>query len=437
MRVSLDKENRFIASDGKLDLKSAFRYAGIKAAWCYKKGNATPESIREMPEEELIRMGMDSFMKDHGTPREHQEISVEITGLPKLLCMILNCQQPSSACERSLRYTPVEQSEFISQLEVDLYEKWLKIYYDILWEKHSQIFLQEARNKGAKNVEKTAKTAARIIAQENARNFVTILVPTSIAYTTNWCQWQKNYIMLKDMVEHPRNDFERMAIPSAKELMRGLVDNRIVVSTKDAVQLCPKVQDRILDDREILYKDSKHIKLTIFGGHPNFKGFDKPDIYGSTISTTSTCSVPSLAQRLRHRTALWAMRELEEISFFTPPFIRGTAYEEENIRDMYLVKSTSVFPLGQNVEFNMRASLENIINHIGKERACMRAQWETADWYSNELLPKIVEGLKDKPEYAEERETIIRDYLNRTRCQCSDYECQAPYCVRPTTKRPY
>ncbi len=447
MRLSLDKENRFLAEDGKIDLRAAFRYAGIKAAWCYKPDTATPESIREMPESELIRMGMDTFINDHGTPKEHQEISVEIIGLPKVLCMILNDEHFSSACERSFRYTKVKVSDAISEIEIDLYNKWLKIFNDVLWDKYSKTFLMEAKRKieaekkmGAQNkteadIEKAARTAARKIAQENARNFIGILVPTSIAYTTPWCEWQKIYVKLKDMVEHPRSDIERLAVPSAKELMKALVDNRIVVSTKEAVLLYPDVQEKIVDGRDILFKDNKHVKLALFGSHPEISPFDKPDEFGSFVDVTSTCSISSIGQRLRHRTGKWTMRELEEYTFITPPFIRGMSYQYEYEMDMMLVKG--VFPQGQNVEVNMRMALEDVFNYVGKERACNRAQWETENWYVKELVPRIIKGLDGKPEYAKERQIIIKWYLDKCRCQSPDYNCPTP-CLKPNpVNRPY
>ena len=90
MKVFLDKENQFITGGGYLDQKQAFIYSGIKAAWCYKADNATPQSIREMKEDDLLRMGIETFINDHGTPDEHYQVSIEITGIPKLMCMILN-----------------------------------------------------------------------------------------------------------------------------------------------------------------------------------------------------------------------------------------------------------------------------------------------------------------------------------------------------------
>lgn len=62
-------------------------------------------------------MGIDTFISDHGTPNEHFEVSVEITGIPKLLCMILNNEHQYTTCERSLRYTKVLPSEYITDLE--------------------------------------------------------------------------------------------------------------------------------------------------------------------------------------------------------------------------------------------------------------------------------------------------------------------------------
>lgn len=429
MRVSLDKESRFLAPDGKVDLKQAFIYSGIKAAWCYKQGSATPETIRGMSEENLIRMGVTTFISDHGTPDEHYEVSIEVTGIPKLLCMILNNEKQYTADERSLRYTKVQPSEYISEIEVDLYNKWLKIFTDVLWERYRDFFL--VSNKG---VEDDAKKAAGKIAQENARNFVSVLTPTSISYTAPWYQWQKLYRMLEYMVENPNTELKRMAAPYAKVLMSQLVENRIVVTTKEAIQLYPPLIKEIKDGREILYRNNKHIKLSLWAVDNPFSGIDRPNEFGSSIKYSTQRSISSFAQIQRHRTSDCEAREPEVFSFVTPEFIKGTMYEEEYKRDMLLV--STIFPQGQMIDMNIVSSIRKIIDFMGKERACDRAQWETQNFYVNELLPAIVDGLKDKPEYADLHNTLSQLYLNRCRCGFPDYDCPTP-CGHPRVIRPF
>lgn len=429
MRVTLDKENRFLAADGKVDLKQAFMYAGIKAAWCYKKGTATPEDIRAMSEETLLRMGVETFLSDHGTPDEHYEVSIEVTGIPKLLCMILNNEKMYSADERSLRYTKVLPSEYISELEVDLYNKWLAKFTDILWYDYRDLFL-----KGNGGDEDAAKREAVKIAQENARNFVSVLTPTSISYTAPWYQWQKLYRMLEYMVAHPTCELERMAVPYAKEFMAELIDKRVVVSTKDAIELYTPLVSKINDGRDILYRNNKHIKLSLFAVDNPFSGIDMPNSFGAAINYNTKLSTSATAQEQRHRTTNTEVRELENFEFITPPFVKDEATKVEYARDMMLVKG--IFPQGQLLEVNIASTLRNILNFMGKERACSRAQWEIENFYTMELLPAICEGLKAQPEYAEMGERLEKLYLNRCRCQFPDYNCPTP-CSRPYVKRPF
>ncbi len=435
MRVSLDEENRFLAADGKIDLKQAFRYAGIKAAWCFKDGDATPEIIRNMPEEDLVGRGVRTFLSDHGTPSEHQGVSVEITGIPKLLCMILNNEKQESADERSLRYTTVKPSEYISEIEVDLYNKWYQKFYEVLWDNYSDFFLKtvvDAKTEAER--EKKAKKAAGRIAQENARNFVSVMTPTSISYTAPLYQWQRIYRMLEMMVKNPKTCLEQMAVPYAKDLMKQLVDLRIVFSVKDAAQLYPKVLEDVKDGREILYKHNKQIGLSLFAVNNPFTGLDKPNDFGAEINYNFVCSIASFAQRHRHRTSDFEERELSEYSFVTPQFIKGTPLEIEYAKDMMLVKG--LFPQGQNIEGNLVSSVKKVIQYIGKERACDRAQWETEDFFVNDLLPKIVDGLEERPEYQQEKDYIKRYYLGKCRCQYPDYNCPTP-CGHPRPKRPF
>lgn len=432
MRVTLDKENRFLAADGKIDLKQAFMYSGIKAAWCFKKGDTTPELIRELSEEDLVRRGVETFLNDHGTPNEQQAISVEITGIPKLMCMILNNEKQCAADERSLRYTTVQESEYISELEVDLYNKWLKNFFDVLWFDYRDFFMSKAKGETPEEREANARIAAKKIAQENARNFVSILTPTSISYTAPMYQWQRIYRMLEMMVQNPKTRLEQMAVPYAKDLMQQLIDLRVVFTVKDVIQVYPSLLTSIEDDREVLYKHNKHRGLSLFSTNNQFTGLDKPNDFGAAINYNFVGSVSSFAQKHRHRSSMWEMREMEEYSFVTPPFIQGKPLETEYKKDMMLVKC--VFPQGQNVEGNLISSVKNIIDYIGKERACDRAQWETEEFFVNELLPKVVEGLADRPEYAKEKALIENYYLFKRRCQFPDFDCPSP-CNHKNGKR--
>lgn len=429
MKVVLDKENRFLTNDGKVDLKQALKYSGIKAAWCYKKGTTTPENIREMSEENLIRMGIDTFLNDHGTPNEHYNVSVEIIGLPKLMCMILNDEHQYSTCERSLRYTKVLPSNYITSLEVELYDKWLKVFQEVLTQNYGSFF-QKSNEQNPKKAEENIKK----IAQENARQFVSILTPTSMAYTAPWYQWQKIGIFLKQMIEAPNTELEKLAVPYAKELIEQLLDLNIIVKTKDAIALYPPLSQKITQKREWLYQNNKGIILSLFAENNIFSGINKPNAFGSAINYNTKLSYSGVAQLLRHRTIDVEISAPSSYESFCPEFIKATPYFHEYMRDMLKVKE--LYPQGQIIPVNIVCSLKNVIQFVGQERACEKAQQEIENWYVTKFLPDIIDGLSTMPEYQEEYQLLKEKYLNKCRCAYPNYNCPNP-CGHPRVRRPF
>lgn len=433
MRISLDNENRFLTSDGsKVDLKEAFRYSGIKAAWCYKKGTATPEIIREMSEEDLIRIGINTWVDDHGTPDEHYQVSVEITNIPKLLCMILNSEHQYTADERSLRYTKVLENPAISPLEIELYNKWYQIFVNIFETQYGEWFYQINQKD-----EKKAKADMRKKAQENARYFISVFTPTSIAYTAPWYQWQKIAAFLQDLISNPNTPLKKAMVPYAQDMITQLIDLRVVVETKEAASLYPdleKILEEKKDHRELLYRNNKETKFYLFADNNPFSGIDKPNSFESSINYNSRLSIAGFADVLRHRTSYLSMKEPTLFSFITPPFIRGTIYEKGYMTDMQRVNG--IYPQGQIIDFNVDSSIYRIVQFMGKERACERPQQEVENWFVNEFVSDIVNALKDKPAYRKEYELLKKGYLNRCRCAYPDYHCPNP-CGHPRTKRPF
>ncbi len=427
MKVSLDKENRFL-KNGKIDLKQAFIYTGIKASWCYKKGDTTPETIRETSEITLLRMGLETYLNDHGTPDEHYQISVEITGIPKLLCMILNDEHQYSTCERSLRYTKVIETEYISQEEVEKYNKWLEICTKILEEKYLDFFLKTNPN------EKEAHKALRKIAQENARQQISIMTPTSISYSAPRYQWQKIASYLLEMCENPNHPWKKLAAPYALDLVNQLVDLNVVVTTEKALKLYPELQNKLKDDRKYLYKNNKQTKLSLFAEDNPFSGINKPNDFGASINYNTYLSISAFAQEERHRTVYNEILLPDTFIYSTPEIIKGTSYEKEWGSDMK--SGIGTYPQGQIIKVNMISSLQKLIHFMGKERACDHAQQEIQNWYVNVFLPEVVAGLKKREEYKEIAQYLEENYLNRCRCTYPDYTCPSP-CGHPRVRRPF
>lgn len=101
-----------------------------------------------------------------------------------------------------------------------------------------------------------------------------------------------------------------------------------------------------------------------------------------------------------------------------------------------MAKVSKIYPQSQLLDVNVNSSLRNIIEFMGKERACDRAQQEIENWYVNQLIPAIVEGLSKRPEYEEEYKLLRTRYLKRCRCAYPNYHCPNP-CGHPRPKRPF
>ena len=382
-----------------------------------------------MSEENLMRMGIETYINDHGTPDEHYEVSLEITGIPKLLCMILNDEHQYTTCERSLRYTKVKPNEYITELEVQKYNKWYDIFVNIFKTKYGAWFYKYNQNDEEKALNSMGK-----MAQENARNFVSVLTPTSISYTAPWYQWQKIGIFLMEMVQNPQTKLEKLAAPYARDFVEQLIDLKVIVLTKDAVALCPLLKEKLTDNREWLYRNNKGIKLSLFAENNLFSGINKPNDFGSVINYNSYLSISAIAQGQRHRTADWEIQEPDEFMYVIPDFIKNTPLENEYIKDMLEVKK--LYPQAQVLKANVNSSLKNVIYFMGQERACERAQQEIENWYVNKFVPDIVTGLEKRPEYEEEYILLRTKYLNRCRCAYPTYNCPNP-CGHPRPRRPF
>ena len=194
MKLELEQNSNYI-KNGKFNQYEALKSVGVKAAVCFKEAvnnqPISPQDIRDSESDAiLINRAINTILSDHTTPSEHQTVSLELTGIPKILCMILNNEHQYTADERSLRYTEVEPNNYITELEVELYNKWIKIYENLITKQMWIFYIKYNKN------EKMAKKAIHKIAQENARYMVSVFMPTTITYTVPWIQLNKIIIYI-------------------------------------------------------------------------------------------------------------------------------------------------------------------------------------------------------------------------------------------------
>ena len=425
MEIKLDPNSGFQAKDKKkFDKRLALYDTGVKAAVCFKNGDITPEDIRATEtEEKIIKRGINTILSDHTSPSEQPTVSLEITGIPKILCMILNNEHLYAADERSLRYTEIKESEFISSKEVELYNKWLSIFISILKAKYLSFFLKYNKGATTEQTEKKVAIAIKKIAQENARYMVSVFMPTTLTYTVPLAQINKICLYMERIINDPHNEFEELLVPYLKEFIGKLKDLDVLITEHDVASLCKELARK--DSDELLYHNNKSIDLSLFAERNKFSGINLPNEYGTTFSYNMKISLASLAQFHRHRTINYEMLtpDKKKMNFYIPLLLENEpVLSKEWIED--ILKVSKNYPQGTIVKVNANGPLKHLVNYVGKERACSRAFLETEDMFTNKMLPDIYDGLisSGKTELAE----ILKPYVGHLRCMYPDYNCPTP-----------
>lgn len=427
MEIRLDPQQGFV-KNGKFDQKEALLNAGVKAAVCFKEpvdGEViTPWDIRNDSTSSLLIRGISTIFSDHTTPTEHAHVGLEITGIPKILCMVLNNEKQYTTCERSLRYTEVEPNKYLTELEVKHYNKWIKIFEELITEEYNDFFVKHYG-------EKRAKTAIHKLAQENARYQVSVFMPTTLTYTVPFIQINKICSYMERVISNPLNELERLLIPSMKEFIEKLKELNVLMTKDNLVNLCTEEEYQKLlkrnskletykGDNSLLYTNNKNIDLSLFATRNSFSGIDLKNQYGVNISYNHLESLACLAQEQRHRTINCEMQVLKNFKFYTPEILKKDLclYLEWG-DDMH--KVYEVYPQGMKVKVNTSGTLKDIINYVSKERCCDRAQLEIEKIYTNEMIPDIYTGLKKSRQ--KELSAQVKPYVKKLRCQYPTYNC--------------
>lgn len=373
-------QSQFLTDDGKLDKERTLDFSGKAAGICYDK-EGFRHLINEDPKktQNRIKRTLDT---GHDSVYDHSFITLNIENIPKMLAMVLNNEHQYTTSEKSARYTPVEKSDEITETEANLYNKWLDILKIKIKEKYGDKF-DDSR------IEK--------LAQENARYFVTVFMPTKMLYTTSFRQL--NYIAswMMDYINITRRD---SSDPFEKRLANSMM------SFIENIYELKAIDGRLLDN-------DKNRSLSIFG-----HDLDKVETYfGDVYSTTYLGSYAEYAQAHRHRTLDYQLERLDEKSYFIPPIIEDDSLlVNEWLNDMEKVKDLS--PQGELVRISEVGKYSDFILKA-KERLCTYAQLEIMQ-QTKKTLEQYKKALKEKkhPLYQD-----IRGYDRGARCTFPDYSC--------------
>ena len=443
--------NGFV-KNGLYDQKKALYEAGVRAAVCVAKSNedslVTTEDIRNNNSEaNLIRRGMSTILQAHTTPSEQESVGLEITGISRRLCLILNNEKEYAADELSLRYTQAKESEYNTGTEIEMYHKWLKIFTDVLTKDYWNYFRSQT---------KTDNGAMKIIrekAQENARNFLGLATRTSITYTVPFAQINKIAYMMERIINKPLDTFESSCVPEMQEFLAALKAKKVLLTKNDIYEMVTNDKDleeeiklrgknipylTYQGDNSLFFQNTKDVDLSIFAKRNKWSTIDYPsEVTTSNISYNNYQSLACLAQNQRHRTIDLEMKmpELdEEVDFTIPMFLNNYP----NLVNAYLKdisRLIDIYPLGMKVKVNMNATYANLFNYVSKERCCYRAQTEIANMYTLEIIPYIYNELLRKADnntdlytkaYYYQKAYEIKKYLHKYRCGFADYTCTSP-----------
>ena len=353
-------------NDKELFTKLGGKLAGI----CYMPNNF--EALENESEEKTLRRANVTKSSGHHSVFEHSFVTLYLEDVPKLFAMLLNNERAYTTSEKSARYTKMS----VSGVEKELYEKW----FDILQKEISKKYGDQPYF--------TEKRIAKL-AQENARYFLSVFTPTSLAYTCSFRQLNYLYGWMKRLDE--------FASPLFKKLK------------PQAEQFCEYLESLNLIDEDL-----------VKGGHNRFFSIEnkkfRKEFFSDCYSTNYEGSFASFAQAQRHRTLIYELKQIEPPKYFVPKIIeKDEKLKNEWLEDMKKVESLT--PQAQLVEIYERGTPENFLLKA-RERLCTAAQLEIME-QTKSTLQKYVDKTDD--------EEIKQDMQKHNGARCtSGYKCSEP-----------
>ena len=203
---SEERESRICEAFKPYDLNMNRIVAGLMGATCYMPD--TFDKLNSKTEEQVLRIAEIVESNFHHSTFGHSFVTLEITGIPKALAMVLNNEHDYNTSEKSARYTIMKD---VAPDQKELYDKWTRIFKAEIEKRYpngSNPFFDEAGKKAQK------------LAQENARYMISVFTPTNMVYTVSFRQL--NYIAhwMEYQIAHPDNAFYEAMQKEMKEFKK-------------------------------------------------------------------------------------------------------------------------------------------------------------------------------------------------------------------------
>lgn len=333
--------------------------AGLMGSTCYMKD--TFKELEEKQVRNILTIAKTVEDNGHHSTFGHSHVTLELTGIPKALAMVLNNEKEYNTSEKSARYTIMED---LDPQENELFYKWKEIFERVIAEKYGdkQPFFDAKGTKIGK------------LAQENARYMISVFTPSNMLYTTSFRQL--NYIChwFDEVIKSPNpNDFYAGIIPEMKEFVEWVKENGLY---------------------SVNLEDGKDRSLSLFGA-PLLKQTMTSEVYSMGYKASFAC----LAQLQRHRTLDYRINDFAfnyyDKKFYIPPIIENDPIlKGEWLRDIQSVADR--LPQGMLLDIVERGTTENFLLKA-KERVCVLAQKEIRDLTQGQCY-QFAENLKEELE---------------------------------------
>lgn len=358
--------------------KNEFDFLSGKAAGvCYM-----PATFDELLKEEKVKTAKRiNQTKDsgHHSVYDHNNITLYLDGIPKIVAMIINNEKQYTTSEKSARYTKMQ----LTAKEQLVYDKWLEMFKNRIAKKYKADYPQFFTDG---KIEK--------LAQENARYLISVFTPTSMVYTTTYRQFNNLIAFVDDFIKKEnKSAFELALVAHLEELAYKL--------------------------KELPYYDEKLSGNEKCRSFSLFASNKVEEYFGDAYATTYKASFAELAQAQRHRTISYSMRVLEN-EYYIPPIIK----DSPDLCDLWVsdIKSLGdIYPQATLLEINEMGTLDSFILKM-KERKCTFAQLEI-NQVTNETLKKYEYALRLK---IHSRAEELINYTKGSRCTFPDFKCTAP-----------
>ena len=329
----------------------------------------------------------------HHSVFEHSHVTILVYGIPKLLAMTLNSHNNYVTSEKSARYTVMKPN---TELENELYNKWLNIFMDIIPIAYPSTKLDIGK-----------------IAQENARYMLSVYTPTSMVYTVNYRQlcYIIEWLECLAIKAKEADGFYSELSESAEELKEKLIE--------------------LIGGTEYLLKPKSQPEFEFFESLRQHKLDDVREAIGDAYTIKYKASIACLAQLQRHRTLSYGMffdsDNDKNPTFYTPKLLRYTEnLKDDWNKDLNRLYKAGVYPQALEVGIVESGTISKFILK-SRERLCARAQLE--------IMESTIESAKKLHNFRDNMSKHNQEQLNKwfdstgnIKLKCRLHKCLEP-CV--------